>query len=144
MGKRVTIENAELTITFDDLAYKFEWVNSVTINDARENTLVVSPQGTGNGIPYRNGVTTPVTADFVVREISTEMFGLLSKAFEDQERVDILLFDKLSGDQYTLDDAIIRSNPSNVDVAEGEDSMNVMVNTNCTPNQFKHKPPVEA
>jgi hypothetical protein len=54
------------------------------------------------------------------------------------------LFDKIVGDQYTFDECILRSNPSNVDVSEGEDTFNVLVNTNCSSPNFLHKPPTDA
>ncbi len=141
MPKRITIENAELSVTFGDVAYTFPWVTSVSINDPRENVLSMSPQETGDGIVYRTGTTLPVVADMVVREVPADVYELMKTAFKDQTRMDFLLFDNKGGDQYTLDEAIIRTNPSNLELAEGEDTFNVLVNTSCSANRFNHKPP---
>lgn len=141
MTKRITIENAELTATFDGVAYIFPWVTQISIQDPRENVLSTSPQGKGDGVVYRTGTTLPVVADFIVREVPEELFDKLTEAFSSQDRVDFLLFDKSGGDQYTLEAGVIRTNPSNVDVAEGEDTFNVMMNVSCAGNRFKHKAP---
>lgn len=143
MTKRATIENAELTLTLDDVAYKFEYVSSLNINDPRENALSISPQGTGDGIPYRNNTTQPVTADMVVRDLPAALFAALKVAFEEQERIDMLLFDKIIGDQYTLDNAILAGNPSNLGSIEGEAAFDVTVNVRCSANNFEHKPPAD-
>lgn len=143
MPKRITIENAELSVTISGVAYTFPWVTSVSINDPRENVLSMSPQETGDGIVYRTGTTQPVVADFVLREVPAEVFDLLKDAFKDQSRVDWLLFDNKAGDQYTLDESIIRTNPSNVELSEGEETFNVNVNTSCAGNRFGHKPPAD-
>ena len=144
MPKRITIENAELSIVFGENAYSFDWVTSVVINDPRENVLANSPQGRGDGIVYRNGTTTPVATEMVVREVPGELYSLMKDAFENQDRVDIMLYDKVAGDQYTLDDSVIRTNPSNLNLSEGEDSFDVPLNVSTTTNRFTHTPTVEA
>lgn len=143
MAKRTTIENAELTITLNDQSYVFPWVQSVAIADPRENTLSASPQGTGIGLAYQANTNQPVTGDMIVRDISTELFGLLIAAFENQERCDFMLFDKLAGDQHVLNNSVIRTNPSNVTVAEGEEALNIALNVSCAQNQYTHTPPPE-
>ena len=143
MGKRITIENAQLTLTMQGVAYGFPWVNSVVINDPRENILATSPQGHGNGIVYRQGTTAPINADFIVREVPAELFDVMVSAFEKQTRFDVLMYDKNIGDQYAMGDCIMRTNPSNVDVSEGEETFDVAMNTNCPASLFKHSPPAD-
>ena len=144
MAKRITIENAELTMTIGGSAYAFPWVVSVNIADPRENVLATSPQSTGDGIVYRTGISTPVTSDMIVREVPTALFNLMKQAFELQQRVDILLFDKNVGDQYTLDESVIRTNPSNLTMGEGESTFDVTLNLSTATGRFGHKPPIEA
>ena len=144
MPKRITIENAELTATFNGIAYSFPWVNQVSINDPRENILSNSPQGSGSGIVYRQNLTTPVASEMVVREVPTELFTLMKAAFESQDRVDFLLYDKNAGDQYTLDDSVIRTNPSNLNLGESDASFDIALNISTSTSRFNHKPPVDA
>lgn len=144
MPKRITIENAEMSLTFGNQAYSFPWVNSGSIQDPRENVLSISPQGQGDGVVYRNGITTPVLGDFVVREVPEDLFNAMKSAFENQDRVEMLLYDKNVGDQYTMGQSIIRSNPSNLNLSEGEETFDVMLNLSCAANRFGHKPPVDA
>ena len=141
MAKRITIENAELTATIAGIAYSFPWVTSVTIADPRENVLANSPQSHGDGIVYRTGLTVPVTADMIVSEVPTDLLEMLKAAFENQTRVDFLLYDKNVGDQYTLDQSVIRTNPSNLNLTEGEETFNIQLNTSTASSRFNHKPP---
>ena len=139
MTKPITIENAELSITIDGTSYSFDNVTSITIADPRENTMVASPQGKGNGLTYRTGTSSAIAADFIVRDVPADLFEAVADLYNDQGEFDCLLFDNLSGDEYTFDSCIMRTNPSNRSIAEGEGSFDVPVAINCTPNNFKHK-----
>lgn len=141
MANKITIENASLSVNFNGQAYEFAWLNSVTITDPRENTLSVSPQGKGDGVSFRTGMTTPVTSDFVVREVAYDLFQLLKTIFEDQSRADFLLYDQKNGDRYELNQSLIRNNPSNTSLAEGESTLDVPLNIGCAPHRFGHFPP---
>ena len=90
MGK-ITIENAALTVMYDDQAYDFGNIQSVNINNPLENKLSGSPQNIGDGLSFKEGVGQPVTLQGVVREISNELRKVLKLAHSKVERIDINL-----------------------------------------------------
>lgn len=141
---RTTIENASLSLIVGGQGYEFVNVSNITINDPRENTLSGSPQGGGVGVVYRTGTTSPITADFVVREVPSELMGVLMDAFVNQDRIDVLLYDQITGDNYEFTQAVSRTNPSNATFAEGEEQLNVPFNIATVPNHFAHKPALQA
>jgi hypothetical protein len=136
----ISIENALLAITIENTGYQFTNTQSITINDPRTNTLAISPQNIGDGITYRTGTTTPVTMDCLVREVPADLLGLLVEQFAEQERVDVLVVDQLTGESYELSKSIIRTNPVNVGIAEGDGSFNVTLAFDCPSARFKYKP----
>lgn len=140
---RVTIENANLSLRVNDVAYEFPNVSNITINDPSENTLSVSPQQNGAGVVYRTGTTSPVTAEFVVRELPQALFIQLIELFKLQGRCAVLLYDSLTGDNYEFTNAVLRTNPSNGTFAEGEEQLNVPFNIAAPQNFFKHTPALQ-
>jgi hypothetical protein len=138
---RTTIEKANLSLIVNGVGYEFKNLSNVTINDPSENTLSVSPQGQGAGVVYRTGTTSPVSADFVVREVQQALYNVLIESYKLQQRLTVLLYDQLTGDNYEFNESIQRTNPSNGTVAEGEEQLNVPFNIACPQNYFTHTPP---
>ena len=142
-NKKITIENASLTASINDIDYDFGFITSITLTDPRENSMSVSPQGKGDGLVFRINTTAPCTNDFIIRSLSSELYTALTTAFEEQTRIDFLLYDTNGGDQYELGQSVIRMNPSNASITEGEEALNVLLNTSCPPLRWKHTPSEE-
>lgn len=140
MSGKITLENASLTATYNDEAYTFPNVINITLTDPRENVLSASPQGNGDGIPYRTGLTLSCDNNFTIRDVPYPLLKILKKAFENQERIDFMLYDQKSNDGYELNASTIRNNISNLNVVEGESALDVPLNTQCVPKNFKHIP----
>ncbi|HDM8140700.1 TPA: hypothetical protein P0E12_004990 [Vibrio harveyi] len=142
MARRTTIENAQMVLTDDetDQAYQFEWVTSITLTDPRENVLAVSNQDVGDGVVYRTGTGQAGTADMIVRDVPANIFKLMKAGFQKQKRFTLMIFDKQNGDQHDVGKAIIRSNPSNTTIADGDASLDVPLNLSFPPARWDHKP----
>lgn len=141
---RTTIENASLSLTVNNVGYEFSSVINIAIADPQENTMSGSPQGKGEGVIYRTGTTQAVTSDMTVREVPKELYQVLIAAYKAQTRIQVLLFDQITGDNYQFNSAVIRNNPSNGTFAEGEEQLNVPLNIACPPHKFIHDPAVQA
>ena len=141
---RTTIENASLSLLVNNVGYEFTSVVNITITDPQENTMSGSPQGKGDGVIFRTGTTQPVTADFTVREVPKELYSVLIAAYKGQSRIQVLLFDQITGDNYEFNSSVIRNNPSNGTFAEGEEQLNVPMNIACPPHKFIHDPALQA
>lgn len=140
---RVTIENASLSLLINNVGYEFSSVVNITITDPQENTMSGSPQGKGDGVIYRTGTTSPVTADYTVREVPKALFQVMIEAFKNQTRLQVLLYDQVTGDNYEFNSAVLRTNPSNGTFAEGEEQLNVPMNIACPPHKFLHDPALQ-
>lgn len=138
-----TIEFAQVSVTgvASGVTYDHDYVTNITINDPRENALAVSPQGTGMGIIYRNGTTQAVTADMVARGMPAELLTFYKEVFDKRLRVDVIVIDSQTGERYDLNNAVLRTNPVNTTIGEGEGSLDQGLNFALAPSGFRHVGP---
>ena len=136
MGK-ITIENASLTVIYNDQAYAFGYISSVTINNPIENKLACSPQGHGDGLAYQEGIGMPVSLSGVVRDVPMPLKKVLKEAHSKATRVDINLSCEVTEDEYQLNRAVIQTDISNLNLSAGESAFDVPFNALCTPNNYK-------
>lgn len=135
---KITIENATVTATVNGQRYVHGFVTNVAINDPRENALTISPQGGSIGIPFRTGTSSAITLDMVCRDWEVPLASLYKKAFGEQTRIDFMIVDTATGERYDFNDSIIRTNPLNGTISEGETSLDVSINASCPPSGFNH------
>jgi hypothetical protein len=134
-----TIENATVTATLDGLRYVNDFVTNITLTDPRENQMSISPQGGNQGVTYRVNTTQSVTGDFVLRNLPPELVELYKQAFADQSRIDFMIVDTRTNERYDMNDSIVRTNPINTTITEGEGSLDIGLNIACPPSEFSHK-----
>jgi hypothetical protein len=134
----LTIENATVTATLNGLRYVHSFVTNITIADPRENALTVSPQSGSNGIAYRTGTTSAVTGEMTARGLEVPLADMYKKAFNDQERIDFMIVDSATGERYDMNNALVRTNPLNTTITEGESSLDVAINFACPPADYNH------
>lgn len=138
--RKITLENASLVLTVGGQEYNFDHVTNITIGDPRENMKAISPQGGRGGLKYRTGLTAPVTADFITRNIPVEYYPMLRAAFEDQDDVDVLLIDTATEEAYRFNDALLRQNIAQGTITEGEGSFDTPLNFACAPVDYEYVP----
>lgn len=138
-----TIEFAQVSVTGVEsgVTYDHDFVTNITINDPRENAMAVSPQGGGKGIVYRNGTTSAVTADMVARGMPAELLAFYKEAFDKRLRLDVIVIDSQTGERYDLNESIMRTNPINTTIGEGEGSLDQGLNFATPPAHFRHVGP---
>jgi hypothetical protein len=135
----LTIENATVTATFaNGIRYVHDYVTSITINNPSENALAVSPQGTGDGIPYKVNTTQPVVLDMIVRKVAAEFLTAYKEAHKSQERISFMITDVESGERYDLNNSIIRTDPTNRTITDGEGALDIPLNANTAQRNFNH------
>lgn len=135
---RISIENAIITVTVESVRYVHNFVTNITITDARENALKISPQGGGNGLAYGISKTTPIMLDIVVRDLSIEMLDLYDKAFKDKTRLDFMVFDSVTNARYDINKAVLRTSPINTTISEDESTLDVLINASAPTAFFKY------
>lgn len=135
----MSIENATVTVTDENnVRYVHDFVTNITITDPRENVLSSSPQGGGKGIAYRTGNTSQVTTDMIVRGLPVGLVNLYKKAFKNKSRLDVMIVDARTNERYDLNDSIVRSNPTNATITEGEATLDQSINFGTSPSGFDH------
>ena len=135
---KISIENAVVTATADGVEYHHDFVTNITINDPRENVLTTSPQGGGNGLNYRTNISAPISLEMTVRNLPVELTDLYKIAFDKLTRLDFMILDGLTGERYSINRAILRTNPMNTQIAEGEASLDVMISASAPNAYFTH------
>lgn len=128
----IKIDTADTTIDIDDTAYDFDHCVSFDIVDPRENTVLSSPQGKGDGIIIQNNLTAPATINGIYRNIPAEVLKMLHSAWLNKKRIRVTIFDTESGRMVRQENAVIQGNPYNCSVAEGEGNFNVSMNTHSS------------
>jgi hypothetical protein len=137
----LTIENATVTATFaDGVRYVHEYVTSITINNPSENALAVSPQGGGDGIPYKVNTTAPVVLDMIVRKVAAEFLSAYKTAHKDQARISFMVTDVDTGERYDFNNSIVRTDPTNRTITDGEGALDIPLNVNTAQRNFVHVP----
>ena len=134
----ITIENATVTAILNEQEYIHDFVTNITINDPKENMLSVSPQGGGIGVVYRNNTTAPIDTALTVRDLPVELIDLYKTAFKEQLRVDFMIINTATGERYDLNKSIVKSNPTNTTISEGESSLDVILNIITPPAKADH------
>ena len=134
----ITIENASVTASLNSVRYVHTFVTNIVINDPRENVLSVSPQKVGIGIVYRNNTTSAIACGLTVRDLDIELQNLYKDGFDKQTRIDFMITDTNTGERYDLNNSVVRSNPANSTISEGETSLDVAINFTTPPATFDH------
>ena len=134
----ITIENATVTVTVNDVEYVHAFVTNVTIADPLQNMLSVSPQGGGIGIVYRTGTTSPVVTNLTVRDLAVALKNLYKNAFKNQTRIDLMIVNTATQERYDFDNSIVQDNPVNSTISEGETALDVAIIFQTPPSTFDH------
>lgn len=134
----IKINTGRASVDIDGQNYHFPHCVSWTITNPIENGLIASPQGETDGIPTKNNLTAPASSAGVLREIPKDLLLLLHKCHKTQKRIRFSIFDSESGRQVVQEKSLIRQDPMNAAIAEGDDNFNVNIDFICTPKNQKH------
>jgi hypothetical protein len=138
---KITIENATVTMTYNDVPYVHDFVQSISINDPRENNLTVSPQGGSRGLIFRTGLNAQATVDSTVRDLEGALVQLYQRLWENQDRFDFQVLDSATGERYDFTDCIIRTSVLNAAISEGEGSFDVPLALGLAPENINYVAP---
>lgn len=133
----IKISTGRASITVDKKTYTFPHCQSWTITNPIENALIASPQNETDGIPNKINLNASASAAGVLREIPKELLTLMHNCWKNQTRVRFAITDSESGRQVVQDKSLIRQDPMNMSIAEGDDNFNVNVDFICTPKNQK-------
>lgn len=149
---KISIQSASVVVTdvTSGVSYSHDFVTNITINNPRARELTVSPQGFGKGIQFATGLTSPIATDMVVRGMPNELAAFYINAYtgsntDRDRRFDVMILDTVTGERYDLNNSIIRNDPRNMTVQEGEAGLDQALGFSTPPTGFAYTAPtVEA
>jgi hypothetical protein len=142
MSTPITLETAVVTATLvsSGLRYVHSFVTNIAINDPKENALSASPQGYGDGVAYGTNLTAPVTLAMTVRDMPRDLYDMYKKAHKQKDRITFMVTNIKATERYDFNKSIVKSNPSNRTIDDGETALDVMLNIDCVQGNFNHNP----
>lgn len=103
-------------------------VDSSTFEDPERKHLTRGSAGTNTrGLIYTEGIKDPKTLTVVLIGLSQEMAALLVDMYELEERTDIKIIDRKTGQMRAYKDAIVSQKPMQGTMADGAEEQNVQV-----------------
>src|SRR4051812_42579651 len=100
--------NCDVGIKINGVAYDFEHVQSVVIEDP-ESTKLTRGANAGNkrGIVYKEGLKEPKKITATIMEMSVELKAVLDAAYEDETRIDFFVIDRQDGSGKTAKECVL-------------------------------------
>lgn len=134
----ISIVNAAVQVTdANGDQYSHDYVTNITIANPRENGLALSPQS-GRGIRFDVNITQPVALDMIVRGMDPDLLALYTQAFQNGERLDVSVIDSKTGEHYYINEALVKTDPRNATITEGETSLDQPLSFIAPQNAFSY------
>ncbi len=120
------IYNCDFGVKINGVNYDFTHVENMQIEDPEMNKLLRgSNAGNKIGLAYKEGMKEPKKVTVTILGMSAELKVVLDSAFENQTRVDAYCVDRTDGSSKIAKNSVLSSQPMQLNVEEGAESMNV-------------------
>lgn len=123
------IYDCDFSVTINGIAYNFEQVDSLVIDDP-ETTRLVRGNNAGNkvGMVYREGVKDAKKITVTVLNMPKDIHDLLQSAYENETRMDVNCISRTDGSSKIAKDAILSQEPKQLNLDDSPEAMNVALN----------------
>ena len=133
--KGTTISDLRVAVVVKDEEYMFLNAAMLDVNDPRVLSLMASRQGLTDGLIQEDGVSSEVAISLELYEVSSDVIKVLKKAWDEKERIDLKMWGRVSREAMTAVRGIIKTNPYNGTIQEGE-TASLMLNTGFVRNNL--------
>lgn len=117
------IWNCDGGITYKGVNYDFPDLDSVSYTFNLKKHLIRGANAKNKkGIIQHEGGKTPDTAEYNVVDCSDELYELLKKIYDNDERIDAYFVDRNTGKYVIYKDALIRDVPRQTTISEDDTS----------------------
>ena len=107
-------------------------VDSNTFEDNERKHLTRGASGKNKtGLVYTEGIKDPKTLTTVFIGISQEMADMLADMYEKEDRTDVKVVDRKTGQMRSFKDAIVSQKPTQGTMGDGAEEQNVTVIFEC-------------
>lgn len=133
--KGTTISDLRVAVVVKDEEYMFLNAAMLDVNDPRVLSLMASRQGLTDGLIQEDGVSSEVAISLELYEVPSDVIKVLKKAWDTKERIDLKMWGRVSREAMTAVRGIIKTNPYNGTIQEGE-TASLMLNTGFVRNNL--------
>lgn len=117
------IWNCDGGFTYKGVNYDFQDLDSVSYTFNLKKHLIRGANAKNKkGIIQHEGGKTPDSAEYNVVDCTKEIYELLNRIYEKDERIDAFFVDRNTGEYIIFKDALIRDKPRQATVSEDDTS----------------------
>lgn len=128
MAKLFQISEGDCGFTYKNKNYDFSDFDSIKYTYTQKNNLTRGANGQNKvGIAYKEDLKNPDIAEALIVDCSPEIYSLLNKIKEKQERISFWFVDRKTGEGLTYKNAIIADQPLQPEIGEGADKISFML-----------------
>lgn len=118
--------DCDVGIKVDGVAYDFEHVVSVTVEDPRRNRLTRGNNAKNNvGLVYMDGLKDPIRITVPILDMSPELKALFDTCFKEQKRLDFYAISRKDGSSKMGKNSILSNNPQQLTLDDTAESLQV-------------------
>jgi len=118
--------DCDVGIKVDGVAYEYDHVVSVTIEDPERNRLTRGNNATNTtGLVYKDGLKDPKRWTMPVMSLTQAMYDLLISCFNDQKRLEVYAISRKDGSSKMAKKAVLSNRPQQLTMDDTAESMQV-------------------
>ncbi len=120
------IYESDFGIKYNGVNYDFTHIQSLVIDDPENTKLVRGPNG-GNklGLVYKEGLKEPKKVTVIIIGMSADLKAVLEQAYTNKDRLDVYMVSRVDGSSKIAKNAVLSTQPQQLNIDEGPESMNV-------------------
>lgn len=120
--------DCDFGVTINGTNYDFDHVDSVAIEDPRSKRLTRGANAKNKlGLVHSEGMKDPDRWTVMIMDMSIEIFGVLTAAFEGETRMTVYAIDRKTGSTKSARNAILCQQPQQLNLEEGPESLQVQL-----------------
>ena len=116
----------DLGVKINGVSYDFPHIQDLTIENPEKTKLVRGSNGTNKeGLIYKEGLKDPKVITVNIMGMNIDLKTVLDSAYDNQTRVDVYVVNRKDGSSKIARNAVLSSQPMQLKLDEGADSLNV-------------------
>lgn len=120
--------DCDVGIKADGVAYEFDHVVQVTIEDPERNRLTRGNNAKNtDGLVYKDGLKDPKRWNMPIMGVSAELKALFETWFKNQVRIEVFAISRKDGSSKMAKKAVLSNNPQQLSMDDTAESMQVLL-----------------
>jgi len=120
------IFNCDFGVKIDGVPYEFDHVAEVQIENPEKTRLTRGANGKSKvGLRFKEGLSQPKMIRIPILGMTVELKGVLDKAYNDQQRLEVYFIDRKTGSSGIGKNAVLTNQPIQLSMGETEENLRV-------------------